>query len=297
MAGIRAGSGFFYAPEARTWITAYPADAIPKAEAIYAERVLAGMRPGLDRPVPEVPAPRLPRAACVSSQWFECPCHGSQYNRVGEKKAGPAPRGMDHFPVTVAANGDVTVDTGIVVNGPADRHQHHRPGGRRSALRRSSRSTDAGTCHDVDRVGPPRGHRGRLARLRLRSTSARRARELGSEIELAANRKPYFDDEDARGPAPRARAALRRGHARDHRRSACRSTGSSSPSRMAGATEGQENRFVDVGLAAVRTDRRQRLQLRRLPRRDEGHRRRRPVQHHRPAAPARSRRSTGTRRR
>ena len=56
---------------------------------------------------------------CVSSQWFECPCHGSQYNRVGEKKAGPAPRGMDRFPVIVGSNGDVTIDTGVVVAGPA----------------------------------------------------------------------------------------------------------------------------------------------------------------------------------
>ena len=28
----------------------------------------------------------------------------------------------------------------------------------------------------------------------------RRGKELGSEIELAPNRKPYYDDEDAGGP-------------------------------------------------------------------------------------------------
>ena len=48
---------------------------------------------------------------------FFCPCHGSQYNRVGEKKGGPAPRGMDHFAVTVSPSGDVVVDTSIVVQG------------------------------------------------------------------------------------------------------------------------------------------------------------------------------------
>ena len=56
--------------------------------------------------------------SCESSQWFECPCHGSKYNQVGEKKAGPAPRGMDRFNVTVDG-GSVTVDTGIVVQGPS----------------------------------------------------------------------------------------------------------------------------------------------------------------------------------
>jgi len=54
---------------------------------------------------------------CVSSQWFECPCHGSQYNIVGEKKGGPAPRGMDRFGVSVA-NDIVVVDTGSVFGGP-----------------------------------------------------------------------------------------------------------------------------------------------------------------------------------
>jgi cytochrome b6-f complex iron-sulfur subunit len=117
-AGITAGSGFFYVPEARTWITAYPADALPKAEAVYAQPILVGMQAGIVALYQKCPhlGCRVPN--CVSSQWFECPCHGSQYNRVGEKKAGPAPRGMDRFPVTIAGNGDVTVDTGLVVTGP-----------------------------------------------------------------------------------------------------------------------------------------------------------------------------------
>jgi cytochrome b6-f complex iron-sulfur subunit len=54
-----------------------------------------------------------------SSGWFECPCHASQANRFGKKKGGPAPRGMDRFPFTVAGNGDATVDTSILVTGPA----------------------------------------------------------------------------------------------------------------------------------------------------------------------------------
>ena len=54
---------------------------------------------------------------CATSQWFECPCHGSQYNQVGEKKGGPAPRGMDRFPMTVSG-GVLTVDTGTIIPGP-----------------------------------------------------------------------------------------------------------------------------------------------------------------------------------
>ncbi len=115
---IRTGNGFFYASSARTWITEYPADALPKARAVYSENILSGMEQGIVALYQKCPHLGCRVPECATSQWFECPCHGSQYNRVGEKKAGPAPRGMDRFPVTVSANGDVTVDTGTVVDGP-----------------------------------------------------------------------------------------------------------------------------------------------------------------------------------
>ncbi len=54
---------------------------------------------------------------CLQSQWFECPCHGSKYNRAGEWRQGPAPRGMDRFAVSVEG-GTVRVDTNRVVLGP-----------------------------------------------------------------------------------------------------------------------------------------------------------------------------------
>ncbi|MGH2663125.1 MAG: ubiquinol-cytochrome c reductase iron-sulfur subunit [Actinomycetota bacterium] len=54
---------------------------------------------------------------CAQSQWFECPCHGSKYNRAGEYRDGPAPRGMDRFAVTVQ-DGIVQVDTSQIVLGP-----------------------------------------------------------------------------------------------------------------------------------------------------------------------------------
>ena len=54
---------------------------------------------------------------CASSQWFECPCHGSKYNYAGEYQLGPAPRGMDRFSVKVE-NGNVFVDTSTVILGP-----------------------------------------------------------------------------------------------------------------------------------------------------------------------------------
>jgi cytochrome b6-f complex iron-sulfur subunit len=54
---------------------------------------------------------------CESSGEFECPCHGSKYNRLGEWREGPAPRGMDRYPVNIV-DGAVEVDTSTVIPGP-----------------------------------------------------------------------------------------------------------------------------------------------------------------------------------
>jgi len=116
-AGIRTGNGFFYAPEARAWITEYPADAIPKAEEAYSASLMSGINQGFIASYQKCPHLGCRVPDCVSSQWFECGCHGSQYNRVGEKKGGPAPRGMDHFPLEFSSAGEVTVDTGTIVQG------------------------------------------------------------------------------------------------------------------------------------------------------------------------------------
>ena len=117
-AAIRSNNGFYYLAEGRTWVTAYPSDGLVKAKKLYAPPVVNGMQNGITALYQKCPhlGCRVPQ--CLSSQWFECPCHGSQYNRVGEKKGGPAPRGMDRFGVSVDAGGNVTIDTSQVFQGP-----------------------------------------------------------------------------------------------------------------------------------------------------------------------------------
>jgi cytochrome b6-f complex iron-sulfur subunit len=55
---------------------------------------------------------------CQTSQWFECPCHGSKYDEAGEYQLGPAPRGLDRFKLTVESGGRVVVDTSAIITGP-----------------------------------------------------------------------------------------------------------------------------------------------------------------------------------
>ncbi len=110
-----------YFPEARTYITVYPTDAgtLTKAKNSYSPGVYAGMEAGVVAVYQKCVHLGCKVPWCSSSQWFECPCHGSQYNRVGERKGGPAPRGLDHFDISVSG-GLVAVDTGAVRIGPAD---------------------------------------------------------------------------------------------------------------------------------------------------------------------------------
>lgn len=119
-AAVLAGGGFFYVPEGRMWITEYPSSAVEKAVASYAfyPQVEQGLNAGVVALYQTCPHLGCRVPECATSQWFECPCHGSQYNRVGEKKGGPAPRGMDRFPMEVSAANELLVDTGIVIQGP-----------------------------------------------------------------------------------------------------------------------------------------------------------------------------------
>jgi cytochrome b6-f complex iron-sulfur subunit len=108
----------FYVPEGRFYINPYPKDDVPKAAKIYSGGVVEGMKSGVVALYQKCVHLGCRVPWCKSSQWFECPCHGSKYNRVGEKKGGPAPRGLDRFAVSVVG-GQVIVDTKQVILGPA----------------------------------------------------------------------------------------------------------------------------------------------------------------------------------
>lgn len=45
---------------------------------------------------------------------FKCPCHGSQYYSNGVNFAGPAPRPMDRFKISIAEDGQIVVDTAVL---------------------------------------------------------------------------------------------------------------------------------------------------------------------------------------
>jgi cytochrome b6-f complex iron-sulfur subunit len=107
----------YYNAAAKVYINPYPKDALPKAKKVYSPVILAGMALGYVALYQRCVHLGCRVPWCLSSQWFECPCHGSKYNRVGEKRGGPAPRGLDRFPFELAG-GSMIVDTGTIIQGP-----------------------------------------------------------------------------------------------------------------------------------------------------------------------------------
>ena len=54
---------------------------------------------------------------CATAQGFECPCHGSKYDYIGEYFGGPAPRNLDRFVVEVI-DARFVIHTGDVLQTP-----------------------------------------------------------------------------------------------------------------------------------------------------------------------------------
>ena len=111
--GISTGGGRFEFPSGRSYLVAYDPSLDP--DGAYAEITNGAPFMALYQRCVHLGC-RVPW--CESSKWFECPCHGSRYNRWGEYQFGPAPRGLDRFAVTLEG-GRVIVDTSKVITGPS----------------------------------------------------------------------------------------------------------------------------------------------------------------------------------
>ena len=191
---------------------------------------------------------------CSSAQWFECPCHGSKYNRVGEKKGGPAPRGLDRFVVSIDG-GQVVVDTRAVIHGPPIGTNTTGQEAEGPALRVIHLfSTPILGREHAERlgVGSRRLPRRWLGRLPARPLAGReRTRAPGSEIELAPNRRPYFDDEALEGKRLDERARLGPRSARHRRGRTPALLAQRARSHRSGAIMGFDHRAADRGEVTV----------------------------------------------
>jgi cytochrome b6-f complex iron-sulfur subunit len=86
-AKITSSKGFLYSAEGRMWMTVYPESSIEKAKKVYPAPTLASLEAGVAVLYQKCPHLGCRVPSCATSQWFECPCHGSQYNQAGERAA------------------------------------------------------------------------------------------------------------------------------------------------------------------------------------------------------------------
>lgn len=101
----------FYLPTAKAWIVPVADSILGDSQFAEDQTVASGLAAVWQKCV------HLGCAVpwCQSSQGFECPCHGSKYNFIGEYESGPAPRNMDRFIVEVDAAGEFIIKTGSVI--------------------------------------------------------------------------------------------------------------------------------------------------------------------------------------
>ena len=103
--------GPVFVPEARAYVVPAP-DSLP--EQFAGQNVEAGGFMALFQRCVHLGC-RVPW--CATSIGFECPCHGSKYNSIGEYNAGPAPRNLDRFVVELR-EGRFVIRTGTIIESP-----------------------------------------------------------------------------------------------------------------------------------------------------------------------------------
>jgi cytochrome b6-f complex iron-sulfur subunit len=106
-------------PAGRMYVVAWDPSIEGAEEAYGAEHVALDGTRGLMALYQKCPHLGCRVPWCQSSQWYECPCHGSKYNKWGEWVGGPAPRGLDRFPSEIDGDGNLLVRTGALITGPA----------------------------------------------------------------------------------------------------------------------------------------------------------------------------------
>ncbi len=95
---------------------------VPAARALASGAILEVPRPTADEMI--ALWRKCPHLGCIvpdlceSLKRFQCRCHGSTFNVLGEKlEKGPAERGMDRFAVVVEEDGMIVIDTSEILFG------------------------------------------------------------------------------------------------------------------------------------------------------------------------------------
>lgn len=105
-----------YIPEARSYIVAFPTDKVDRATGHYPKKALPMLEAGVIVLYQRCTHLGCRVPWCKTSEWFECPCHVAKFDQIGERRQGPAPRGMDIVESSIEAD-HLIIDTGKILHG------------------------------------------------------------------------------------------------------------------------------------------------------------------------------------
>jgi cytochrome b6-f complex iron-sulfur subunit len=113
---LASGPEPYYVAEARSYVVEFPADLADRARGAYPKDALPMLEAGVIVLYQRCTHLGCRVPWCKSSEWFECPCHGAKFDQVGERRQGPAPRGMDIMRSSIES-GRLVVDSGAILRG------------------------------------------------------------------------------------------------------------------------------------------------------------------------------------
>jgi len=105
-----------YIGEARSYVVAFPAEKAKGAIGDYPKDALPMLEAGVIVLYQRCTHLGCRVPWCKTSEWFECPCHSAKFDQIGERRGGPAPRGMDLIQSSIE-NDHLVLDTGRVLRG------------------------------------------------------------------------------------------------------------------------------------------------------------------------------------
>ena len=95
-----------YVEDARTFLVAIPPALRARARALLPPEVHEGLEAGLLGLSDVCPTDQIQLRFCQTSRWYDCPACGSKFDTIGGYRAGPAPRGMTMFGLSIGDEPD-----------------------------------------------------------------------------------------------------------------------------------------------------------------------------------------------
>lgn len=115
-ASVTSEAAPWYVAGARAYVSVFPSELANDVDGVYPAEVIPVLAEGLVVLHQKCPHLGCRVPFCETSQFFECPCHAARFDRAGEYRAGPSPRGMSLMSAKIN-NGRLVLEPGTTFPG------------------------------------------------------------------------------------------------------------------------------------------------------------------------------------